>query len=467
MRTGKSKAVIDKACFQYQKRNIRAGIILAPNGVHINWILNEIPRWTWPEVGEVKAFAWEMPKRGNFEHINGFQELIDYDGMKWLAVNIESIRFPETIAAIRYFLTSCNHEFLLAISELHHFGYAASKRTKLAQRLSMRARFITGETGTPLLSSPLRAYAMFKILMRGQPLRPDLDTYEKFVQHFAVIENVEEAKTKFGRARRRAHKKITGYKNLDELRDLIAPHASVVLRSEVPDMPDLLPIERPIVMSEKQRKAYLEMVSRHLVDLDAGLVTAKDAGPRMMKLQQILNGYIIDTATDEVITIDDEAPIYQALVDEVDGTLPGKTLVWCRYHEDVDRCMAALKRAGHKCLQFDGRVPNSKREGIRIAFNTDPRYTVLVGHPGAGGEGRDFSAADCIVFFSSTPNAIHFEQGKERGSLKGKKTSVAVVRLRTYGTVDDRNWAICDGKVSLADSISGQGLRDLLLRTNV
>jgi hypothetical protein len=466
MRTGKSKAVIDKACFQFQKLNIRGGLIFAPNGVHVNWIVNEIPKWTWPEIGPVEAFAWEMPKRGDFAHIDGFERLIQHGGMKWFAVNMESIRFPETVAAVRRYLLSCDYEYLLAISELHHFGHAAAKRTRLAQRLAVRATYLIGETGTPLLSSPLRAYAMFKILMRGRPLAPHLDTYEKFTQHFAIIENIEEAKTKFGRARRKAHKKITGYKNLDELRDLIATHASVVMREDVDDMPELLRIDRPIVMSDLQRRAYLEMVSRHLVEIGDDMVTAKDAGPRMMKLQQIVNGYVIDTATGTTVTIDEEAPIYQALVDEVDGTLPGKTIVWCRYHEDIARCVLALKRAGHKVLEFHGHIPNSKREGIRVAFNTDPKYTVLVGTPGAGGEGRDFSAADCIVFFASTPNAIHVRQGEERGTVKGGKP-VTIVRLRTYGTVDDRNWNICDGKVTIADSVSGHGLRDLLRRTNV
>jgi SNF2 family DNA or RNA helicase len=327
-----------------------------------------------------------------------------------------------------------------------------------------------GETGTPLLASPLRAYAMFKILRRGKPLREDLASYEDFVKHFANIEMVAEdggKKPLFGRALRKSHKKITGYRNLDELRDLIAPYCSVVLRDDVEDMPDLIEVERPIVMSEKQRKAYLEMVSRHLVDLDAGLVTAKDAGPRMMKLQQILNGYIIDSTTGEIINVDDAAPIYEALVEEVNGTLPGKTIVWCRYHEDVDRCIMALRRAGHQCLQFDGRVPQSRRESIRLAFNNDPRYTVVVGHPGAGGEGRDFSEADCIIYFSSTPNAIHVAQGRERGTAKGKLKPITIVRFHTHGTVDDRNWKLADGKFVVADSVSGQGLRDVLMATDV
>jgi hypothetical protein len=65
MRTGKTKAVLDKACFQFKKLNIKGLIVLAPNGVHVNWVVNELPRWVWEDVGEWQGFAWEMPKRGD------------------------------------------------------------------------------------------------------------------------------------------------------------------------------------------------------------------------------------------------------------------------------------------------------------------------------------------------------------------------------------------------------------------
>ena len=184
----------------------------------------------------------------------------------------------------------------------------------------------------------------------------------------------------------------------------------------------------------------------------------------MQKLQQILNGYVKDK--DKIIDIDPDAPIYKALIEEVYGTLPGKSIIWCRYREDIRRVVAKLQAYHFKPLEFHGGVPTDKREGIRLAFQNDPRYNPLVGQPGAGGEGRDFSAADAIIFFSSTPNAIHYEQAKERGTqIAGH--SVSLVRLRTPGTVDDRNWQIVDGKVTLADSVSGRGLRDLLRLTDV
>lgn len=479
MRTGKSKAVIDKFCYQFDQDTIQGVVILAPNGVHLNWVINEIPRWSarWPGLGEHAIFGWETPKRANWDVIEAREKFFAHRGPKWFCMNMEAVSHPDAIKALRLFLKITGRKIALGISEVHHFGHAGTKRTKTARHLAKEAKFVTVESGTPILNSPLRAYSIFKILdddgLIPESLRPKAEerrsrgleplSYEDFVQYFAEI-TIDKQLSRS--VRRRAIKKITAYRNLDEMQGLMAPFASVVTRDEVSGMPPLLQTERIVVMSEKQRDAYLEMVSRHLVEIGEEFVSAKDAGARVMKLQQILNGYVMDTEANVIVNIDEDAPIYDALIDEVEGTLPGKTIVWCRYREDIRRVVKKLNKRTIRTLEFHGGVPLGKREKVRVAFQTDNRYTSLIGQPGAGGEGRDFSEADAVIFFSSTPNAIHVAQAEERGTLKGG-TPTTIVRIRTPGTVDDRNWSLADSKMAIADSLSGRGLRDLLLRTDV
>jgi hypothetical protein len=460
MRTGKSKAVIDKAEHQYANGGIEGVIVLAPNGIHLNWVINEIPKWSWP-FNEYMAFGWETPKRADWERIAELEKFQTYSGgIRYMAINMEALSHIDCIKAIRRFKKSCHNKFMLVISEAHHFGHAGSKRTRLARNLGKVASFITVETGTPILNSPLRAYSIYKIL-DDLALGPEYagDTYGKFEKYFAVFEA-----DKRNTGRRKNFMKRTGYKNLDELRDKMAPWSSVVLRSDVEDMPPLLRTERLIVMSEIQRRAYLEMVSRHLVEIGDDMVTAKDGGARVQKLQQILNGYVKDG--DSIIDIDPEAPVYDAIVDEVGGTLPGKSIVWCRYREDIRRVCERLRKEGFKVLEMHGGIATAEREPIRLAFQNEAKYNAIVGHPAVGGEGKDYSAADSVFFFSSTPNAIHVTQGEERATLI-EGHSVNVTRFRTPGTVDDRNWGLVDGKITTADDLSGRGLRDLLMRTNV
>ncbi len=475
MRTGKSKAVIDKALYQFDKGAIEGVVVLAPNGIHINWVLNEIPKWTSPR-NDVMSFAWEAPKRADWDRIAALSALYEFPGMKWLTINMEGLtetglHGADCIKAIKAFRAACHGKIMLVISEAHHFGRAGAKRTKIARNLARASKFVTLETGTAILNSPLRAYSIYKIL-DDLALGPEYsgDTYEKFVNHHAIIEmdprykTVNDDGSPNRRRPKRNYKKITGFKNLDELRDKMARWSSVVTRDDVEGMPELLRTERIVVMSDLQRRAYLEMVSRHLVEIGDNMVSAKDGGARVQKLQQILNGYIKDG--DSIIDIDPNAPIYDALVDEIIGTFPENSIVWCRYREDIRRVCARLKREGIPTLEMHGGVPVGKREGIRLEFQNSDRPVVLVGHPAVGGEGKDYSRAHAIFHFSSTPNAIHVNQGEERGTEKWGH-SVAIVRIRTRGTVDDRNWDIVDGKTTVADDLSGRGLRDLLMRTNV
>ena len=64
--------------------------------------------------------------------------------------------------------------------------------------------------------------------------------------------------------------KLVRYKNMHELTAKIAPWTSLVLRSDLGDMPLLVPLERPVVMSPEQRQAYIQMVAQHLAESDEG-----------------------------------------------------------------------------------------------------------------------------------------------------------------------------------------------------
>ena len=451
MRSGKSKACIDKADYQFEKGAIEGVIVIAPNGVHLNWARLEIPKHS---ISDSLAFTWSTPKRGDFEQIQKFEALLSHPGLKWFCINMEALKHLDCRRDVRKFITSCHRKFMLVVSEAHHFGRPSSHRTYFARSLGRHAAFRQIETGTPILNSPLRAFSEYEIL---QPGALGFETYTKFCNRYVEFEK---------RPGKR-FKQIKEYKNLFELRAALAKWSSVVVRKDIHDMPELIRIERHVVMSDVQRRAYLEMVNRHILEIGFNEVSAKDGGARVQKLQQILNGYVMDTTTGTIMEVDAEAPIYTALLDEIEGTTPGKSLVWCRYHEDIRRVTAMLRGKHIPFVEYHGGITDIvKREEQRLRFNTDSRIEVCVGQPAAGGEGRDFSGADAVLFFSAVPNTVTMTQAEERATVKGGK-KVAIVRIRTPGTVDDRIWDIIDGNVAMADAISGTGLRDLLLRTDI
>lgn len=454
MRSGKSKACLDKAFYQYERGTIDGVVIIAPNGVHLNWTHNEIPKWSWPEMGPFAAFAWETPKRGLVEQDMAFRKMLGHkDGLKFFCVNMEALKHLDCRRAMKDFLKSCNMKFMMIVSEAHHFGRPGSKRTYFARSLALHAAFVQTETGTPILTGPMRAFSQYELLAPGAL---GFKSFTEFKTHYAEWE-----KTKRGG---RTYDKIVKYQNLDELRSNIGKWSSVVLRDELEDMPPLIRTERPVLMSQKCRVAYLEMVSHHLAEIGDDYVAAKDAGPRMMKLQQIMHGWVKDSLTDRILTIDPDAAIWDAVMDEIEGTLPGKVLVWCRYKEDIRRLMKRIP-SSFGVLEYHGDMSAPVREANRQRFLNESKMGVLLGTPDTGGEGLDFSAANAVIFASIPPNGRMIAQAEERATVKGGK-SISVVRIRHYGTVDDRLWQIVDSNTALADSITGHGLRDLLQSTN-
>lgn len=455
MRSGKSRAVIDKVCYQYTRGTIEGCIVIAPNGIHANYARNEIPRWLWPKIPR-RAFIWETTKRNRADKEREWGAFLTRPGLKFMCVNQEALLHADCIRAINHFLKICHRRFFLVVSEAHHFGRPGAKRTHRARSLAHHAAYVMTETGTPILTSPLRAFSQYEILAPGAL---GYTTYKPFKENYSEHEP-------YGPPGRFQRERLVRYKNLPELTTRIAPWTSLVMRSELDDMPELMRIERPVVMSDKQRTAYLQMVETHLAEVEESSFTVKDAGPRMMKLQQILSGYVMDTKARTILTIDEDAPIYDVVIDEIRGTTPGKALVWCRYKEDCRRLARKLAAAKIPVLQYWGDYSTTVREANRARFLAPGDDSTMIGTPDCGGEGLDFSAADAVIFMSANPNARMMAQAEERATVKGGK-SVSIIRIRNYGTVDDRIYDIIDGNIKLADTVTGTGLRRMLDETDI
>lgn len=458
MRSGKSRAVIRKADYLFSHGKIEAVVVIAPNGVQLNWHDKEIPAHC---VSPHESVAWQTEKRADFPVMARWEKFVQTRGkLRWFCINMEALKHLDNRKALRELIATLGRndkgrrKLMMAISEAHHFGRPGSKRTYFARSLGKVAAYRMLESGTPVLNSPLKAFSQIDII---EPGGLGFEQYNDFRGHFAEYE-IEHRRS------RRSYPKLKGYKNLPELTKKLSKFCSVVLRSELKDMPPLICTSRPVVMSEVQRRAYLEMVSHHLIEIQDRDIDAQEASERVQKLQQITHGWI--KKEDAIYDIDLEAPFYDAVLEQVDGTLPGKSLVWCRYKETCRRVAKMLRQRSYKVVEYHGDIPMDQRRANRLAFLNDQAIGACVGTPNAGGEGLDFSAADAVIFAGSVPNALLVRQGEERATVNGGKP-IAVVRITTQGTVDEHNWFIVDNNTTISESLVGTSLRDLLLRTDV
>lgn len=454
MRSGKSKVILDQMSNLYLTSDLNGGLILAPSGVHLNWTKREVPKHMWEGIN-----VTTMPWISSLSKKEGYAEkqdlFLNYKGFKLLTVNYEALRIERVQKFIKKFLKVCKNRVYFVADESHHLGRPSSQQSSLAKGLAKRCEIQRIMSGTAILNSPLQAYSQYNIL---EPGALGFTRYSDFKLRYAVyrIQRLRSGKQ---------YPALDHYINLEELRERMSQWSSVVLREDVDDMPDLIMTDRACMLSEKQIKAYLQMVD-YTIKMDCGTeVSAKEAAGRMTKLQQILGGFVYD-AKGNVVNIDSNPPRLDAVAEEALGTLPGKFIVWCRFTEDIRRVTKRLRDEGLNIVEFHGKISDGQKEDSLDRFQNDPLVNGVVGQPQSGGEGRDFSKAVAIINYSHSHNAITRNQSIERGTEKGGG-SVAVIDLYSPGTIEESILACLEKKESIFNMVAGTGLQEILQATNI
>ncbi|URA07034.1 DNA helicase [Xanthomonas phage Elanor] len=455
MRTGKTKSVLDLACYRFEKGDITGMLVLAPNGVHVNWVRRQLPIHMWEGI-DYLSHAWQASESHKPGHAASLDRCLRATPKQLavLAVNSESIIHDKPSKLIAKFLKAHKGKVMLVVDESHDFRSPGSKRTKRARSLKKYARVKRILTGTTVSNSPLAAYSQFELLADHAL---GFATFGEFESNFAYY--VQE-KTKGGRS----YDRLDHYRNLDDLQELISRWSSVVLREDVDDMPELLMDPRTILLPDTMTAQYKALLKDLILELeDGGEVEAVDGGARLIKLQQLISGWVIDSDGNvrDLVT-DEENPRLQGMLEDVQES-DRKCIVWCKFREDIRRVVRAINGAGLKCVEYHGNVHSqAKRQEAIDLFNNDPSVKVFVGQPKAGGAGLDLSAADVILWYSHTFDLIERDQANERATQIGGKT----VTIRDYITptsVDEYILANLESKRSIAESLAGRGLRDRLL----
>lgn len=454
MRTGKTKAVLDTVCYRHADCfDIDGLLIIAPNGVHVNWVRRQLPVHMWARV-DYLAHAYQASMAHKPSHAQSLEAVLEYrKGLAILTVNSESISQPKVKAIIKRFLKK-RRVFLVA-DESHDFRSPGSKRTRTIRGIAPLCVARRILSGTAVSNSPLAAYSQFEILKKGAL------GYGKFSEFESRYADFTEKRNAAGRS----YPVLVGYTHQDELQERISRWSSVVLREDVDDMPSLIHDEVTVGLSEVLSDAYKTMVKEFIIEFEDGAeVTAVDGGVRLMKLQQILGGFVVDSAGElRDLVVDEENPRLRALVGQV-LSAPGKNIIWCKYQEDIRKVTKALKAAGRSIVEYHGRVHSqAKRQHAIDAFMHDPSVTDFVGQPAAGGAGLDLSVASTIHWYSHTFNLIERDQATERATQVGGK-SIVILDYVVPGSIDEYILKTLERKRSVSDELAGTGLRDRLLK---
>ena len=459
--TGKTWTLLADIERLYAAGKIDAALVIAPKGVHTNWVRREIPEHM---EGEVIARAWrsgagkrEMSRIEEVLRPRGDGEVVP---LRVLAINIDAISTKAGFEFAAKFLR-CTRSAIV-VDESSRIKSPDALRTKQINRLRIHAIIARIATGTPITNSPVDVFSQMEFLKSGLL---GTTSYRAFTAEYAELlsPNHPLIQTMARRNPRAARAQVVAtnpdgskrWRNLDKLQRLLEPHTFRVLKSECLDLPEKIYQQVYFDLDPAQEKAYQLMEKECRLELDSGELTAVAKLAAIVKLQQITSGFIMRPQADGggVQYIGESNPRIKALMEMMEEA-PQKTIIWARFKEEIRAISAALRHAGRRVVEYHGEVTTADREVAIDSFQNGDTE-VFIGQPQSGGIGITLTRAEWVVYYSNDFNLETRLQSEDRAHRIGTKSNVVYTDLVATGTIDEAITRSLQRKEKLASTILG------------
>lgn len=461
---GKSKIVIDylrtlnqTKIYPWDKK-VHA-LILAPKAVQYNWE-DQFRQHSLP--GELKVSVVDGTLKNK-------RKILSEDADVYIATH-KSVQSKDLFCLFRE--RGFNQ---VIVDESQALKGYKSKTTKLTISLGLNVPRKLILSGTPMLGVPTHLYGQLKFLS-AHGMEENWFLFRKKFMKFKEI---------------RGNRRIpVGVKNLDILRQRVS-RISIEYSAETElDIPELQVIDRTYKLAKEQQDAYNELVSASEEDLAELLSTSRVVvfASRVMKLQQILSGFVLKSNKDPAICdkcehlatcVEDNIQPYTkkcpvrsispdptcvrfttnsklyALRDLIESiTLNGsKIIVWARFIQELDDIEELLHTMKIDCVRVDGRISAKKAAKRNRIFNDNPKCLVYIGQISCG-IGINLIAARYSVYYSLDFDLGHYIQSLKRFHRLGQTKRTIAYRLVAKDSIEEYIVQLLGQKKHLSDAVS-------------
>ena len=448
--TGKTKTLLDDYGRLVHEGKVKDLLVIAPAGVYRTWETAIKDHVSEDLLKDLLIHCWSAGAgKTSQKSLDLFMEATDRPRV--LLVNIEALSAVQRAKDLCEKFLSQN-DSMCAVDESTGIKNPAASRTKfIVSKLGPRAKFRRILCGLPTPQSPLDIYAQFQFL---KPNLLGFNSFYSFRARYAVMKTIP--------CGGRQVPIIVNYRDMDDLRRRIEPHAYRVLLEDCYDLPPKTYSIREVPLTDEQKRIYLEMKNFASSQLSNGShVSATQAITQILRMHQVLCGHVGDEDGKIQSIPEKRTETLLDLLSEYDG----KAIIWCSYDADVKKVSEALAKAygGEKAVArfWGGNRPTREEEEQK--FLNDPECRFMVATAAAGGRGRTWLCADLVVYYSNTQDLEHRSQSEERAQGVGKTRSVAYVDLVVRDTVDEKIIKALRNKINIAATLSGDGYKEWLI----
>lgn len=455
--TGKSYLALWEAEALYRLGEIDALFVLAPNGLHTNWVIYEIPDLL--ETPHV-ALAYQSKKAKTKRHQQEVKEVLNFrQGLAVMTMSYDAIKTEAGKKAAKDFLTKRKCFYIL--DESNRIKTPSAKVTRTVVSSGRYAKYKRTLCGTPITNSPFDIYTQFRFLDPDfwKNTNYGLSAFEDFKTFFGIWEKGYNSKNG------REFKQCVAYQNLHILSELVSSLASRVLKEDVlKDLPPKLYAYRGFDMTPKQVNLYVQIEEEFMAEINGELLFTPLAITRSLRLQQVVCGYLPTGDENACTPIDAKNPRLQ-LLNEICQDLPHKAIIWARFIHDIDMICDML---GDKAVRWDGTVSDEQREENKYRFKKEPvdKVQFLVATPDSMSEGHTLNEAKTMIYYSNSYKLKDRLQSEDRNHRAGQYAQVNIIDLVANNSKDIEIIEALRAKFDSASLVVDKKLRKWLLTYN-
>lgn len=468
MGTGKTKETIDQAAALYEAGEINCLLVVAPDGVHLNWITDEIPAHLPDRLrANLRTFCYQTAKAQTKRHMAECMEVISHPGLLVVAMSYDAVTTEETyqkdpITGKRKLTWKGGKAYLWDILRERRTMYVADEarriknpkadRTKIVVKSAVHAPYRRLLNGTPVPNGPFDIYSQMMFLDEHFWRPHGISNFGAFKTMFGVF---EKAAVRGPGGVLREFDQLLSYRNLDLLHRILGTICSRVTKEDVLNLPPELYSRQVFEMTSQQKKLYDQLSDDYLGYLDGHLITAPLAITRLLRFQQITSGFIpVEDGPEPILDIGKVNPRLE-LLESFCEDLPHKGIIWGRFTRTIDKIMDML---GKNAVRYDGLVSSEDRAKNKEIFkHGDAQF--FVAKQSTGGEGLTLVEAKTSIYMENTFDLADRQQSAARNHRIGQTVPVNCVDFAALGTVDEYIIKSLIEKFDISNEITGDQVK--------
>ncbi len=211
------------------------------------------------------------------------------------------------------------------------------------------------------------------------------------------------------------------------------------------DMPPKLYRDAELDLTPEQWSTYESAEKEGVIrleELEASL-TIQHVFELVLRLKQICN---FDPVTGS------SAKLERMTADMEEVVASGKkAIVFSQWVKSIEKMIPAMEPFGP--LQYHGKVPHKKRDGVIDQFKNDPKCSVMLMSYGAGSVGLNLQFCEYVFLFDRWWNPAIEDQAINRAHRIGARGAVTVTRMMAMNTIEQRIAAVLDQKREMFDAL--------------